>query len=356
MTSDLDDVQALRRLDPGGMLGAIRSMADHIRVGYGAGTEATGLPEADGVTAIVFAGMGGSAIAGEVLRTLPRDRLTVPVDVNRSPVLPVFCGPHTLVVCSSYSGNTAETLAAYADAHQRGCRLIVITSGGELAARAHADGRGLVRVPDGFVPRAAFGYLTFAALGAIERIGLLPAQGVEVAEAAIELERLLAALDPDVPRDRNPAKQLAWQLGDRQPVIWGADGWAATAAARWRAQFNENAKIPAWSSAMPEIDHNEIEGWAGRRGESSFVIALRHQGEPPDVAARFEPTLESVRRSGVVTDEVWAAGPTDLARFLSLIAMGDLTSTYHALARSVDPTPMDAITRLKAFLAGSATE
>jgi glucose/mannose-6-phosphate isomerase len=348
--ADLDDVQELHRLDPGGMLGAIRSMPDHVRVGYSAGIDATGLPEADGVTAIVFAGMGGSAIAGDVLRTLPRDRLTVPVDVNRSPTLPVFCGPHTLVVCSSYSGNTSETLSAYADALARGCRVIAISSGGELATRAQADGRGFVRVPDGFVPRAAFGYLTFATLGAIERTGLLPSLRPEIDEAATELDRLLAALDPEVPRERNPAKQLAWQLGDRQPVIWGADGWAATAAARWRAQFNENAKVPAWSSAMPELDHNEIEGWAGRRGESSFVIALRHEAEPDDVSARFEPTLESVRRSGVVTDEVWAAGPTEIARFLSLIAMGDLTSTYHALARAVDPTPMEAIVRLKAFL------
>jgi glucose/mannose-6-phosphate isomerase len=350
MIVDLDDREALERGDPGDMLGAIGSLSEHVRAGYRVGSTTDTLPEADGVTSIVFCGMGGSAIAGDVLRTLPRDRLTVPVDVNRGPALPVFCGPHTLVICSSYSGDTAETLAAYGQAHERGCRVVVVTSGGRLAAQADADGRGLVRVPGGFVPRAAFGYLTFATLGAVERVGLLPTLADEVAEAADEVERLLLALGPDVPRDRNPAKELAWQLGDRQPVIWGAEGYASTAASRWRTQFNENAKIPAWSSAMPEIDHNEIEGWADRGGESSFVIALRHQGEHPDVALRFEPTLGSVRASGAVTDEVWAAGPTDLARFLSLIAMGDMTSTYHALGRGVDPTPMDAITRLKAFL------
>ena len=108
MTIDLDDVEAITPIDPGDMLGAITAMPQHVRTGFAAGNEAPGMPQADGVTSIVFAGMGGSAIAGDVLRTLARDRLTVPVDVNRGPVLPVFCGPHTLVICSSYSGNTAS--------------------------------------------------------------------------------------------------------------------------------------------------------------------------------------------------------------------------------------------------------
>jgi glucose/mannose-6-phosphate isomerase len=353
VTIDLDDVEAIHPNDPGDMLGAIAAMPQHVRTGFAAGNEAPGLPQADGVTAIVFAGMGGSAIAGDVLRTLARDRLTVPVDVNRGPVLPVFCGPHTLVVCSSYSGNTAETLAAYADAHERGARIVAITSGGELATRAAADGQGVVRVPGGFVPRAAFGLIAFATLGAVGAVGLLPPSASDVAQAADELERLMIALGPGVPRADNPAKELAWNLGDRQPVIWGADGWAATAAARWKGQFNENAKVLAWCSAMPELDHNEVEGWAARQGDGSFVIALRHEGEHADVAMRFEPSLAIARDAGAITDQVWAAGSSELSRFLSLVAMGDLTSTYHAIGRGVDPTPMDAITRLKAYLAGS---
>lgn len=355
MTNDLDDVEAIRSADRSDMLGAIASMHEQVRAGFALGMEASALPEGDGVTAIVFCGMGGSAIAGDVLRTLARDRLTVPVEVYRGPGLPVYCRPHTLVVCSSYSGNTAETLSAYGEALERGCRIIAVSSGGELAARANADGRGLVRVPGGSVPRAAFGYLTFAAMGAIGAVGLLPPWAPEVEQAAAELERLLRALGPDVPRATNPAKELAWNLGDRHPVIWGADGWAATAAARWKSQFNENAKVLAWSSAMPELDHNEVEGWSDRQGDDAFVIALRHEGEHPDVAMRFEPSLEFAREAGAVTDEVWAAGPTDLARFLSLVAMGDLTTTYHAIGRGVDPSPMGSITKLKSILAGTVS-
>ena len=134
--TDLNDVEALRALDVGDMLGAVASMPRHAREGYAAGMGAEGSASADGVTAITFCGMGGSAVAGDVLRSLYRDRLIVPVEVNRSPELPAYAGPRTMVVVSSYSGNTAETLASFEEAVARGCRVLPITSGGMLAARA----------------------------------------------------------------------------------------------------------------------------------------------------------------------------------------------------------------------------
>ena len=149
--TDLNDVEALRALDVGDMLGAVASMPRHAREGYAAGMGAEGLASADGVTAITFCGMGGSAVAGDVLRSLYRDRLIVPVEVNRSPELPAYAGPRTMVVVSSYSGNTAETLASFEEAVARGCRVLPITSG-PCWPPARKLGLGAVRIPGGYMP------------------------------------------------------------------------------------------------------------------------------------------------------------------------------------------------------------
>ena len=122
---DLDDVRAVREQDPGGMLDAVAALGSHCREGYANGAEAKGLPDLADVRGVVFCGMGGSAVAGDVLRSVFRDRLGVPIEVNRSPELPEHAGPHSLVVASSYSGNTSETLAAFRESTKRGCRAIV---------------------------------------------------------------------------------------------------------------------------------------------------------------------------------------------------------------------------------------
>ena len=351
--TDLNDVETLRALDVGDMLGAVAAMPRHAREGYAAGMSAEGLASADGVTAITFCGMGGSAVAGDVFRSLYRDRLIVPVEVNRSPELPAYAGPRTLVVVSSYSGNTAETLASFEEAVARGCRVLPITSGGRLAARAGELGLGAVRIPGGYMPRAALGYLSLSLLGAMEAVGLLPRLAGDVDEATGELDRLADALRPDLPTHRNEAKALAERIGHRQPVVWGADGLGAVAAARWKTQLNENGKVPAWSAALPELDHNEVVGWYADHGEDSFIVALRHEGEHDDVAVRFPISLEIARDAGVITEEVWATGRSALARFLSLVIMGDYVSCYVGLRQGVDPSPIASIDRLKAFLDGA---
>jgi glucose/mannose-6-phosphate isomerase len=352
--TDLDDPSALRAGDPQDMLGAVLAFPGHCRAAYDASRVLGGLPSADGATAVLSCGMGGSAVAGDVVRSVFRDRLGVPVEVNRSPVLPAYAGPHTLVVCSSYSGNTAETLASFREAVARGCRVLVITSGGTIGDEAHAAGVPVVSVPGGFQPRAALGHLGFACLGALEAMGLLPNLADDVAEAIAGAEAALAAAAPDVPTERNPAKRLASSIGDRTPVIWGAEGIGSVAAMRWKTQLNENAKIPTWWSSMSELDHNELVGWSAGQGERSIVIALRHDGEHPELPPRFPLSLEVARGSGAVVEEVAATGTSTLARLISLIAIGDVTSVYAALARGVDPTPVEVIERLKAALAGGA--
>jgi glucose/mannose-6-phosphate isomerase len=349
--TDLDDLRALSDGDPGGMLATVAALPSQCSEGYSAGRAVPDLPSVDDVTAVTYCGMGGSAVAGDVLRALYRERLGVPFDVSRGSVLPAYCGPHTLVIASSYSGGTAETLACFREAVSRGCRVIAIASGGPMVSEARAGGYAVVPAPPGFMPRAALGHIAFGAIGALEAVGLLPQAASDVEGTVTELTALAGRLGPDVPRASNDAKELAWQIGDRVPVIWGAEGLGAVAAARWKTQFNENAKIPAWCSSLPELDHNEVVGWTRPAGDAFMVIALRHEEEPADVAARFPISLDIAREAGAVTAEEWAAGHSALIRLFSLILMGDFTSTYLGLLRGADPSPISAIERLKAALA-----
>jgi glucose/mannose-6-phosphate isomerase len=348
--TDLDDADALQAADPGRMLEAVVSLPAHCGEGYALGRASKDLPSADDVTSVAVCGMGGSAIAGDVIRALYADRLHVPVTVVRTPELPEHCGPHALVVASSYSGDTSETLTLFDEAARRGCRLLAVTSGGELARRATEVGAAVVELPPGFMPRAALGYLTLGALGALEAVGLVPAVSRDLDDAVRELEREIQLCGPDVASSSNPAKALARRIDERVPVIWAAEGIGAVAASRWKTQLNENAKVPAFWAALPELDHNEVVGWSADQGKAFFLVVLRHPGEHPDVAARFPLSIEIARGSGTDVEEVRATGRSSLARLLVLTLRGDLVSTYLAFARGVDPSPIEAIVRLKRAL------
>jgi glucose/mannose-6-phosphate isomerase len=352
MTVDLDDREAVRAGDPVDMLGTVAALGSQCRQGYANGAGAQALPDLGDVREVVVCGMGGSAVAGDVLRSVFRDRLGVPVEVNRSPELPEHAGIHTLVLASSYSGNTSETLAAFAEAVRRGCRAIAVTSGGTLRDEALEHGVPVVGVPGGFQPRAALGWLAFTAMGALEAAGLLPPMETDVAETIEVIEERSASSGPGVRSADNPAKQLALGIGDRVPVVWGSEGIGAVAAARWKTQMNENGKIPAWWASMSELDHNEVVGWTEPYGRSYAVIALRHEGEDAETAARFPLSLEIAGDAGATTHEVRATGRSSLARLLSLIVVGDHVSTYVAIRRGIDPTPVEVIQRLKAALVG----
>jgi glucose/mannose-6-phosphate isomerase len=349
---DLDDASALREADRSGMLATVAALGEHVRTSYEVGRGVPRVPGLDGVSAVVFCGMGGSAVAGDVLKQTFRDRLGVPVDVNRSGLLPAFAGPGTLVVVSSYSGNTSETLSAYREAVERGCRVLAITSGGELERSCAERGLPVVPVPGGGQPRAALGHLTFAMLGALETAGLLPRLDAEVDATVTALERAAAAMGPEVPTSANEAKRLADWIADRVPVVWGAEGIAAVAAMRWKTQLNENGKVPAWHAAMSELDHNEIVGWLEPFGAGHALVTLRHDDEDDEIAARFPLSVDIVASAGLEMREVAVRGEPRLATLFSLVAVGDFTSCYVGLRRGEDPTPVAAIEGLKAALAG----
>jgi glucose/mannose-6-phosphate isomerase len=349
--TDLDDNAAVRAADPSGMLDTVGGLGEQCRTAYANGLAINPLPEADGIDSIVVCGMGGSAIAGDVLAAVAAPRLRIPVSVVRSPELPEFCGPHTLLIASSYSGETSETLGLFEEAVVRGCRILSITSGGRLGERSAELEVVRVLVPEGFMPRAAFGHLALGALGALEAMGIVPSHADDVDESVRLMFEVADELGPDMPTSRNPAKALALAIGERTPVVWGAEGIASVAAMRWKTQFNENAKVPAFAAALPELDHNEVVGWSPGRGDGFVVIALRHAGEHGDVSSRFPLSVEIAGRSGADVHEVQARGRSDLTRLLTLVQIGDLVSTYLGISRGVDPSPIEAITTLKRALA-----
>jgi glucose/mannose-6-phosphate isomerase len=346
-TSTLDD-PAARAIDRSGMLGLVAALPAHLRAGFAAGREMSGLPPANEVTAMVVCGMGGSGVAGDVVRSVYSGSLPVPVSITKGYALPASFGRGTLVLAVSYSGDTEETLAAYDEAVARGCSVASVSAGGGLAERAARHGRPHAALPGEVqMPRTAVGYLAGAALGVVEATGLAPPIAADVERAVVGLEDLAVRLGPDRAAGDNESKTLALWLAGRTPVVWGAEGVTEAAALRWRNQLNENAKIPAFSSVLPELDHNEIEGWGPGMGAAFGLVVLRHSGEDARVAARVDGTLEAVAASGLGIRQVRAEGSSAVEELFSLILKGDFASVYLALLRGVDPTPIPVLTGLK---------
>jgi glucose/mannose-6-phosphate isomerase len=344
----LDDPAVISAADPGGMLGLIGRTGGQLRRGFELGRAAPALPSAEGIDAVVVCGMGGSGIAGDVVRSTFASVARVPIVVVKGYSLPAFCGHDSMVIAVSFSGNTEETVAAYVEAVTRGCRLVAVSAGGELAALSEADETPHVRIPDDVsMPRAGLGYLAGAAIGVLSATETVPPSEVPVERAATMLDGLAARLGLERSGQDNEAKSVSQWLGPRTPLVWGTEGLAEAAALRWRTQFNENAKMAAFHSILPELDHNEIEGLAGEDGSRFAAMILRHDLEHPRMSARVVATVAALSRTGLEAREVRGPGSTPLEIVFSLILLGDFVSAYTAILRGVDPTPVPVLMGLK---------
>ena len=306
------------------------------------------------VDLVLVLGMGGSAIGAELVAGLAGDRLTVPLIVHRDYGLPAWVGPRTLVIAASHSGDTVETLSGAAEARRRGLPLVVASTGGALGRQAESDGhavpalRGarpatrrhrLRRRPH---PRAA---------GRGRACCRIPTRSGPAVEA---LESMLERNAPGVETDANPAKQLAWAMFGRIPIVFGAGAMTAVAH-RWKTQLNENAKAWAVFEPMPEANHNAIEGTLNPRelSDALYVVELRDRDEPEHIGARYRVVEELLGERATNRSVVWAEGPSALARTLDAVAMGDLVSVYLAILYQTDPTPVTLLAMLKERLARS---
>jgi glucose/mannose-6-phosphate isomerase len=347
----LDDPAALATGDPQGLVASYLSFGDQLRGAYAHAAQAT--IDATSARGVLFCGMGGSAAAGDLAAAAYEGDAPVPIQVLRGYAPPAWVGRDTLVICLSYSGNTEETLAACDEAAARGAHLVTISTGGALAERAsRAGGTHIAVAPDAPQPRAALGSLTGAAIGALVAAGVLEDAESEIDEAAAQLQAGGRDLAPEASAQGNRAKQAAEFVGSRVPVVWGSGGVSQPAAWRWKCAFNENAKIPAFASSLPELNHHEVVGWTKGHGDGFCLVVLREPDEHPSVQPRLDATLPEVRAADVEVLEIRAQprGPA-LARGLELMLVGDVASAYHGIAHGIDPGPIEAIARVKARLA-----
>lgn len=346
---DLNNPEAIRAADPDGMLGHILHLPQQLLDGWEA-AQAVELPatfaQAD---RLIIAGMGGSAIAGSLLASLMSPVSGVPVTVVRDYDLPAFArGPRTLVVASSNSGNTEETLSAFEQARERGCQLLVTTTGGRLGQLAAQYGLPLIPLNYHSQPRAALGWSLAPLLNVVARLGWLPDARADLDEAVSVMRDWSAELTADSPVSANLAKREAGQLLGRTVVVFGA-GYFAEVARRWKGQFNENAKAWAAWEALPEADHNALAGkeWPADAAQRVMALFLTGDAEHPRNAKRLALTRTAFMLAGCNTDILQARGRRPLAQMLSLVLLGDFMSFYLALLYGADPTPIDALVDFK---------
>jgi glucose/mannose-6-phosphate isomerase len=352
---NLDDVQAIAKLDSEDVLGAAERFAEQCREAWAIGRAARDLPDGAGVESVVVFGMGGSGISGDVVQALVEPRLGVPWrTIKGYGPMPEWVGRNTLAFLVSYSGDTEETLAAFEEVHARGARAVVVSSGGRLAELATSHGMAHVQIPGGLQPRASLGFLALPVLAILVEIGLVPDCSDDVEEAVASLADSSKTCGRDVPVESNPAKQLATSLSQRVPVVYGGSGIGEVLAYRFKCDLNEYAKCPAFAHSLPEMSHNELEAYGSANAASRkgfVVVMLRDAGDNERIALRFDIIKRLIESSGSDVIEVHSQGISPLTRMLTLFMLIQLTAIYAGLINDVDPGPVLVIQNLKQQLA-----
>lgn len=350
---NLDDLNRFKELDTLNMLGEIDNLPNQLGYAYQLGMKHQ-LPDWKDFKQVVIAGMGGSAIGADLLASYCASLCPIPVSVHRDYGLPLFArGKDTLIVCSSHSGNTEETLDAFDAALKAECRIIVVSTGGELAKRAKANNIPIWTFDHAGQPRAAVGFSFGLLLAMFQRLGLIPDQTNEMEDALAAMNRIQQHLRADVITAKNPAKRYAGQLMGRWVTVMGA-GLLTTVARRWKGQLNEVAKAGANFEFLPEADHNTLAGTMNPQetlNAHTMTLFLRAPSDHPRNRLRSDLTRKAFMLEGLNTDHVDGRGNTPLAHMWTLILFGDYMAYYLAMGYGVDPTPIKALVEFKEAMA-----
>jgi glucose/mannose-6-phosphate isomerase len=353
---DLDDALAYSRFDPSGMRRFLHQFPAECRRAWQRVSRFHLPATYAGIDGVLIAGMGGSAAAGDIVRHLAANETKVPIWVHRDYGLPSSVDEDTLVIFSSYSGNTEETLSAFETSLNTPAKKLVITTGGKLGDLAEQQGIPVLLIDYQAPTRAAFPHSLASLLGILVRLGLLPDRSVDWREALLVLDGLSTELAEVNPLASNRAKQLATRMQGSLAVIYGAELLSGVAL-RWKTQLNENSKTWAFCELFPELNHNAAVGyklpsWAK---EKVFVVLLSSPSLHPRNHLRYEATTEVLAATGVDWEIVNAMGQSPLAQVMSLVLLGDYLSFYLAILNRTDPTPVDSIDFVKSYLARSGT-
>lgn len=349
MAEVLNDSKEIKRRDANGMLDIVGRFDEQIEeaLGIGAAAKLPGLTQT--IHNILLCGLGGSAIGGDFLRSYLGDDLKVPFTVSRNYAIPGFAGESTLALICSYSGNTEETLSSFQEAVDAGCQIICLSSNGLLEELAGKHSFRCIKIPGGLPPRTALGYSAIPLLVALGRLRLIPDRTKEVRRSLDLVRRTAGLYGSETPVEKNEAKRLALQLHGKIPLIYGSQDRLEMVAVRWRGQFSENGKQLAYSSTLPEMNHNEIVGWKHPDSALSNLVPifLRDREDHPRVGIRADITRQLVSEKSGTSLEYWTQGETWLERLWSLILLGDYASIYLALLNEENPTPVEVIDLLK---------
>lgn len=340
--------ELIRQYDPKGMRNLILNFPKQAEEAVAIGNAAKIKLTTKNVEQIVISGLGGSAIGGDLLRAYLADKCSVPVTVNRHYYFPEYVGKNTLVIISSYSGNTEETTASYNDAIKRKAKIFCITSGGEVERLAKKHKHPYIKIPGGFPPRAALGYSFFPTLIALSKLGFIKDQKKEIKETLALLNDLSARYS-NHDSTGNRALNLAKTVQGKLPLIYSAADKFDTVNTRWRGQITENAKTLAFGHVFPELNHNEIVGWEVLKDlmKKIHVIILRDKDDFKRIQLRMDVTKKIIGGLADGISEVHSEGKSLLARMFSLLYLADWLSFYLAMLNGVDPSPVKKIDFLK---------
>ena len=342
----------LRKLDPEDMLGRIHEVPWQCQQAWQMAEDFDLPKDYSTVNKVLVIGMGGSAIGGDLVCSLVAPEARIPVIVHRGYDLPAFVDDSTLVIASSYSGNTEETLSAFNQALETGAKKLVITTGGKLKNIADENGIPVLTFNYRAQPRAALAFSFLPILCFLQKLGLIGNKSAEVTKAVEVLQNLSRRIDETRPVEQNPARQLAEKLYGHLPVIYGA-GLLSEVAHRWKTQINENSKAWSFYEVFPELNHNAVVGYQfpPELAEKIVVVLMRSDLLARPVQLRYEVTCQLLERAGVRYEFVDGEGTSPLSHLLSLVLFGDYVSYYLAMLYRVDPSPVETINYLKEQLA-----
>jgi len=345
----------LEERDPSGLWQRLVDFPSQAAYAWRLGCSWPGIASEASVRRVVVIGMGGSAVGAQLAASIVRYRSPITVDLVQDSRLPVM-DEHTLLIASSFSGETEEVLTAFRASIDQPCRKLVITRGGTLAREAEALGVPVVRFECEGEPRHALGYGMLLLLGILRQLGVFPGSDAEIASALAEVAEVSAAYVPDVPLTDNPARSLALQLGTSIPVVL-ADAPLAAAATRWQNQCNENSKRWAFPGILPEALHNVVEGMqigtgpGATRGAPFHIVLLEDHSRPAAARVRLDAVQDLLSEAGISWTRLPFDGSSDLSILLQACVIGDWVSYYLALEAGVDPSPVPTISRLKQQIA-----
>lgn len=343
----LNDTNIIEQRDPSGALGAILNLPEQTKFQ----PELIGQTSGPDIEQVVIAGMGGSALAADMVKVLTKNSLNVPIEVVKGYSLPAYTNQKTLVIAISHSGNTEETLSCYEQAKQYGAQLVAMSTGGALLDKARSDGILHSVIPEGAQPRMLTVYHLKVLLNILQHFSLVDTSLFNDIEGSTEwLRAAMQEWTPEVPTEHNYAKQLAEMAAGKTGMFEGGElTWPI--AYKWKISWNESSKNLAFYNQYPEINHNEFIGWSSHPIEKPFaVFDIKSEFELPRIIERMETSERMLSGMRPHTKSIQLQGETLVRQYLWGLALADMTSVYLGILNNVDPVPVALIENFKKSL------